>query len=79
MGEKNRKVLLAGESFITTESHAEGFDYATPGRYEAVGAPFVKTLEGLDMEVKWYPNHLAQLYFPETVEERRGHYFRTIS
>ena len=63
------KVLLAGESFITTESHTKGFDYATLGRYEEVGAPFVKTLENLGMEVKWYPNHLAQLYFPETVEE----------
>lgn len=62
------KVLLAGESFITTENHTKGFDFATLGRYEAVGEPFVKTLEGLGMEVEWLPNHIAQLSFPDTVE-----------
>ncbi len=62
------KVLLAGESFITTENHTKGFDFATLGRYEPVGEPFVRTLEGLGMEVTWLPNHIAQLSFPDTVE-----------
>ncbi len=63
------KVLLAGESFITTESHTKGFDFATLGRYEPVGEPFVRTLESLGMEVTWLPNHIAQLEFPDTVED----------
>jgi len=62
------KILLAGESFITTENHTKGFDFATLGRYEPVGEPFVRTLEDLGMEVTWLPNHIAQLSFPDTVE-----------
>ena len=39
------------------------------GRYEAVGAPFVKTLQNLGMDVTHLPNHIAQLSFPDTVDE----------
>ena len=63
------KVLLAGESWITEEGHTKGFDHVVLGRYEEPGIPFIQTLEGLGMEVKHYPNHLAQKYFPETVED----------
>lgn len=63
------KVLLAGESWITEESHTKGFTHVTLCRYEEPGIPFVKTLEGLGMEVTHIQNHLAQKYFPETAEE----------
>ena len=63
------KILLAGESFITTENHTKGFDFATLGRYEEVGAPFVRTLQDLGMEVTHLQNHIAQLTFPDTVDE----------
>jgi len=63
------KVLLAGESFITTENHTKGFDFATLGRYEEVGARFVKTLQDLGYEVTHLQNHIAQLTFPDTVDE----------
>jgi len=63
------KVLLAGESYITTENHTKGLDFATLGRYEEVGAPFVETLQNLGMDVTHLPNHLAQLSFPDTVAE----------
>lgn len=63
------KILLAGESWMTGESHTKGFDHVTLGRYEEPGLAFIKTLEELGMEVVWYPNHMAQKYFPETVEE----------
>jgi uncharacterized membrane protein len=63
------KVLLAGESYVTTENHTKGFDFATLGRYEPVGEPFVKTLQSLGMEVTHLPNHIAQLSFPDTAEE----------
>ena len=62
------KVLLAGESFITTENHTKGLDFVTLGRYEEVGAPFVLTLQKLGMEVTHLPNHIAQLSYPDTVE-----------
>ena len=62
------KVLLAGESWITEEGHTKGFTHVTLCRYEEPGIPFVKTLEKLGMEVTHIPNHLAQKYFPETVE-----------
>lgn len=63
------KVLLAGESWMTGEAHTKGFDHVVLGRYEEPGLAFIKTLEDLGMEVKHYPNHLAQKYFPETAEE----------
>ena len=63
------KILLAGESYITTENHTKGFDFVTLGRYEEVGTPFVETLTNLGMEVTHLPNHIAQLRFPDTVEE----------
>jgi uncharacterized membrane protein len=63
------KVLLAGESFITTENHTKGFDFATLGRYEEVGAPFVATLQKLGMNVTHLPNHIALTKFPETAAE----------
>ena len=63
-----KKILLAGESFITTENHTKGFDFATLGRYEEVGKPFVKTLERLGYKVTHLPNHIALTEFPETAE-----------
>ena len=63
------KVLLAGESYITTESHTKGFDFITLGRYEEVGAQFVTTLKKLGMDVTHLPNHIAQLSFPDNVDE----------
>lgn len=63
------KILLAGESFITTENHTKGFDFATLGRYEEVGAPFVKTLQDIGMDVTHLPNHIALTKFPETAKE----------
>jgi uncharacterized membrane protein len=67
--EGKMKILLAGESFITTENHTKGFDFVTLGRYEQLGTPFVKTLQNLGMEVTYLPNHIAQLSFPDTVDE----------
>ena len=63
------KVLLAGESFITTENHIKGFDFATLGRFDEVGAPFVKTLQDLGYDVTHLQNHIAQLRFPDTVQK----------
>lgn len=63
------KILLAGESFMVTENHTKGFDYATLGRYEEVGTPFVETLQKLGMDVTHLPNHIAQLRFPDSTEE----------
>ena len=63
------KVLLAGESFMITENHIKGFDFASLGRYDEPGAAFVKTLTELGMEVTYMQNHIAQQHFPETAEE----------
>jgi len=63
------KVLLAGESYTTTENHLKGFDFVTLGRYEEVGDRFAETLKKLGMDVTYLPNHIAQLRFPDNVEE----------
>jgi uncharacterized membrane protein len=63
------KVVLAGESWIVTETHYKGFDTALLNRYEDFFAdPFFAALENQGIELDYYPNHLAQTKFPETVE-----------
>jgi uncharacterized membrane protein len=64
------KVVLAGESWIVTETHYKGFDTAMLNRYEDFFAdPFFAALENQGIGLDYYPNHLAQTKFPETVEE----------
>ncbi|MCC8027929.1 MAG: glutamine amidotransferase [Clostridium sp.] len=63
------KVLLAGESYMITENHIKGFDFAALGRYEEPGELFVRTLTELGMDVTYMPNHMAQQKFPETPGE----------
>jgi len=63
------KVILAGESWIVQETHFKGFDTAMLNRYEDFFAnAFFDVLKKNQVELDYYPNHLAQLTFPDTVE-----------
>jgi uncharacterized membrane protein len=64
------KVVLAGESWIVTETHYKGFDTAMLNRYEDFFAdPFFEALKNKGIELDYYPNHLVQSTFPDNVED----------
>lgn len=64
------KVIFAGESWIVSETHMKGFDTATLNRYEDFYAePFFNVLKNNNIELDYFPNHIAQLRFPEKIEQ----------
>jgi uncharacterized membrane protein len=63
-----RRVLLAGESWVTHSIHQKGFDAFTTTTYEEGAGPLIAALEAGGFEVAYLPNHLASRDFPATVE-----------
>ena len=66
-----RKILLAGESWMSYTTHVKGFDAFYTSVYET-GEKWLKAAltEG-GWEVTFLPNHLACEQFPFTMEELR--------
>ncbi len=72
MSEKIR-VLFAGETWITYETHIKGLDSFTVGKY-GEGTRWLKTaLQNNDMVVDHIPNHLAPRHFPTIMEGLKGY------
>ena len=63
------KILMAGESWSLTETHTKGFDSVPLCRYEEAGTPLIDALKKNGFDVTYMPNHIAQLHFPDTVEQ----------
>lgn len=64
-----KKVLLAGESWMSYTTHVKGFDSFYTSVYET-GEKYLKTaLEAGGYEVTFLPNHLANAEFPFELEE----------
>lgn len=64
-----KRVLIAGESWVTHSIHTKGFDSFTTTEYNE-GVQWLKAaLEGGGWEVTFLPNHLAARDFPQTVED----------
>ncbi len=64
-----KKVLIAGESWMSYTTHVKGFDTFYTSVYEE-GIEFIRTaLEKAGYEVDFMPNHLAPTNFPFTMEE----------
>ena len=64
-----KKVLLAGESWMSYTTHVKGFDAFYTSKYET-GEKWLKAaLEAGGYEVEFLPNHLATDQFPFTMEE----------
>ena len=61
-----RKVLIAGESWVTHSIHQKGFDSFTTTAYEEGVGPLRDALEAGDFEVTYLPNHVAATDFPDT-------------
>ena len=65
----SKKILLAGESWMSYTTHVKGFDSFYTSSYET-GEKFIKkALEDSGYEVSFLPNHLAPEKFPFTMEE----------
>ena len=65
----SKKVLLAGESWMSYTTHVKGFDAFYTSTYET-GEKWLKAaLEAGGYEVTFLPNHLANEEFPFTMEE----------
>lgn len=60
----SRKVLLAGETWVSYGIHQKGFSAYTTGEYNVGSDEFVAALQGRGWEVDHIPNHLATQQFP---------------
>lgn len=65
----SKKVLLAGESWMSYTTHVKGFDSFYTSSYETGEKWLKKALVEGGYEVTFLPNHLAGEEFPFTMEE----------
>jgi len=63
-----RKILLAGESWVSAATHFKGFDHFSSVTYHLGAEPLVAALAGSEFELRYLPVHEAQRDFPQTAE-----------
>lgn len=63
-----KKVLLAGESWVSTATHIKGFDQFPTVTYHTGADDLLKALKETEFDVEFMPAHLAQRAFPQTAE-----------
>ncbi|HVE09691.1 MAG TPA: glutamine amidotransferase [Paraburkholderia sp.] len=63
-----KKVLLAGESWTSTATHAKGFDQFASITHHSGADAFLKLFEQGDYAVTHMPSHDAQTHFPATLD-----------
>jgi uncharacterized membrane protein len=62
------RVLLAGESWVSTATHYKGWDHFISASYHLGAEPLVHALKGSRFELTYLPGHLAATDFPQTAE-----------
>ncbi len=62
------RVLLAGESWVSTTTHLKGWDFFSSTAYATGQAYLQAALTAAGMEFTHLPNHLADSQFPNTPE-----------
>ncbi|MCB1469159.1 MAG: cytoplasmic protein, partial [Rhizobiaceae bacterium] len=68
-----KKVLLAGESWVSTATHIKGFDQFPTVTYHTGADTLLKALKGSEFDVTFMPAHEAQRDFPQTIEALSGY------
>lgn len=63
-----KKVLLAGESWISTATHIKGFDQFPTVTYHTGADDLLKALKDSAFDISYMPAHEAQRDFPQTIE-----------
>ena len=61
------KVLLAGESWVSTSTHVKGFDRFSASDYQIGIAGLKRALDGSDIALTHLPGHLVPSEFPQTM------------
>lgn len=64
-----KRILFAGESWISSTTHVKGLDSFTQSKYETGERWLKEALETAGYEVDFMPNHLAIEQFPFTMEQ----------
>jgi uncharacterized membrane protein len=65
-----RRILLAGESWVSTATHAKGFDQFASITFHLGAEPMVAALADSDSEIRYMPFHEAQQRSPRTAGAR---------
>ncbi len=65
---ENKKILLAGESWVTQATHIKGFDQFPTVTFHRGADGFLAALAGLPFDITYMPCHDAQTDFPATAE-----------
>lgn len=64
-----KKVLIAGESWLTVMTHVKGFDFFMNSNYDGGADRMIECLGKSGYTVDYIPNHEAQRKFPNTRKE----------
>ena len=59
-----KKILLVGESWVSSATHYKGFDQFGSVTFHLGAEPLVKVLEGSEFELTYMPAHEAVEKFP---------------
>ncbi len=68
-----KRILLAGESWMSYTTHVKGFDSFYTSSYETGEKWLVQALESGGYKVDFMPNHIAMESFPYTLEELKAY------
>jgi uncharacterized membrane protein len=60
------RVLLAGESWVSTATHVKGFNHFAGSDYQTGVGPLRRALEGSEIDLTHLPGHLVPTDFPAT-------------
>jgi uncharacterized membrane protein len=63
-----KRILLAGESWVSTANHIKGFDQFSSVTFHRGADGFIAALAGLPFEIVHMPCHIAATEFPATLE-----------
>ncbi len=63
-----KRILLAGESWVSTANHIKGFDQFSSVTFHRGADGFIAALAGLPFEIVHMPCHVAATDFPATVD-----------
>lgn len=64
-----RKVLLVGETWVSTATHFKGFDQFGSVTFHGGAEPLVKALKGSDFDLTWMKAHDVPQDFPFVMDE----------
>lgn len=63
------RVLLVGESWVSTTTHVKGWDYFTSSEYGRGTQYIAAALSGDEFQFGHMPGHIAQSEFPQTIDK----------